>query len=167
MPSLQFAKWTALLLAVSSNLWLLLWIVGPEDGNWLAHTALFLLYAVAAYLTCFGNYVEALDDPERRSHVTWVHHTFIALFTFSTWLMPVVYFTNILFHEPGEPPILPPALTQSADLIWILCMSLVGAHTPGDVALTVTMALATEEEQALLQRGANSDAPAPKGELQA
>ena len=100
----RFAKWTAILLAASSNFWLLLWIVGPEDGNWFWHTAFFLLYAVASFLTCFGNYLEALDDPARRHYVTRRHHIYYAIFGFTTLLMPTVYFANSARRPPTRPP---------------------------------------------------------------
>jgi len=39
----KFSKVAAILLAVASNFWLLLWIVGPSDNNWNMHTALFMI----------------------------------------------------------------------------------------------------------------------------
>ena len=65
----------------------------------------------------------------------------------------------VLFYDPATPPLLPPALTQSADILWIICMSLIGAETPSDRAITVTIALEELEEKAAMLEGDASDAP--------
>ena len=48
---------------------------------------------------------------------------------------------------------------QSADILWIICMSLIGSETPSDRAITVTIALEELEEKAAMLEGDASDAP--------
>ena len=96
----QFAKYTAISLAFASNCWLLLWVVGPEDGNWKGHTGLFVFYAAASYLACLGNYVEMRYGP-RKAVIETKHTVFIAVYGFAALFLPTVYFIDLIWSCAG------------------------------------------------------------------
>ena len=73
----HFSNYACIQLALASNFWLLLWLLGPSstgtpetgtlapaDTNdvpgWFVHTGLFVFYAAGSYLACLGNYLESL-----------------------------------------------------------------------------------------------------------
>lgn len=141
-----FAKWSAIALAFASNCWLLLWVVGPEDGNWKGHTALFVFYAAASYLACLGNYVEMRYGT--RAHVIETKHTaFILAYGLAALFLPTVYFIDLIWYERGEKPVLPPWVTQTADILWILCVMQITVYTPPDAPLRQIIELIPDEEE--------------------
>ena len=142
-----FAKYSAMLLALASNCWLLLWVVGPEDDDWVGHTALFVLYAAGSYLACLGNYLEVRGG--RRRHVVLRRHTaFIVVYGVATVFLPAVYFIDLIWHEPGAGPVLPAAATQTADVVWMVCVWLTQWLMPPDLPLRMTMELVADEAEA-------------------
>jgi len=142
-----FAKWTPIMLAFSSNAWLLLWIIGPADGNWNAHTALFMIYAVSSYLVCMGNYLEMRWGP--RSHVIRRQHTiFIVVYGFGSLLLPICYGIDLALYEPGTDPPVPPWLTQTSDFVWMGCIMFITVFTPPDLPLKLTVELVPDSTDA-------------------
>jgi len=142
-----FAKFSAILLALSSNTWLLLWIVGPTDGNWAAHTGLFMLFAVASQLSCLGNYLEARTDPKRASKITKQQVAFQWVYGLVTTYIALAYVIACFLADPDSPPAVPAWVTQSADIVWLICQGAVLDMTPADLPLTMILRLATEEEE--------------------
>jgi len=141
----QFASVSAVVLALASNCWLLLWVVGPEDGNWWGHTALFVFYAAGSYLTCLGNFLEVRFSS--RAHVIERQHKiFIGCYTFAVVFLPFCYATNLALYKEGQPPALPPWVTQASDVVWLGCVMFITSFTPPDVPLRQTMELATERD---------------------
>jgi len=96
-----FSASACALLAVASNLWLLLWLLGPastgklnqvgpltpvktEDvSSWFLHTGLFIIYASGSYLACLGNYLEVTLGNSGRGSVGTKHTVFIAVYGFA------------------------------------------------------------------------------------
>ena len=60
--------------AGASVLWLLLWSVGPPDGRWSEHLAIFSACIVLRYVCALGNYLEnAFGSPRQRKRVLRKH----------------------------------------------------------------------------------------------
>ena len=140
-----FAVVTGYLVALSSNAWLLLWLIGPPDGNWTMHTFLFFFYISAMYLALLGNYLEA--DPT----VVETRHT-IFLFTFgaASVLLIAVCVAQGAFEDInrkldvfGNPSIsfLPWWVTEAVNFFWFPQLFVVTAFTPPDKPLKLTLEL--------------------------
>ena len=130
----RFASFTTLWLAFASNCWLLLWVLGPastgmlETGplmpasdsdlpSWFFHTGLFVFYASGSYLACLGNYLESrLGGP--LGEIKRKHTIFIGVYGFAVAFLTAVYSFSIWKYRQGQPPALPPYVTQSADILW-------------------------------------------------
>ena len=150
-----FAVVTGFLVALSSNTWLLLWLIGPPDGNWKVHTVLFLFYLSAMYLALLGNYLEA--DPK----VVETRHT-VFLFTFgaATVLLPAVYLTQGAFKDIdrkddvfefyffGNPStsFMPWWVTEAVNFFWLAQLFVVTAFTPPDKPLKLTLDLDADSD---------------------
>ena len=77
-------------LALASNAWLLLWLIGPptadprhlepaEDAEpWMKHTGLFFFYAASSWLACLGNFFESAFSADFAKHVETKHKLFSA-----------------------------------------------------------------------------------------
>ena len=78
-----FATITAYAHGFAALLWLLLWSVGPPDGRWDWHLAIFSFAIGCRYLCSLGNYIENRfsDDESQRKRVTRHHTIFIATCT--------------------------------------------------------------------------------------
>ena len=146
----RFAIVADIMLAISSNTWLLLWIIGPTDGNWLMHTALFIFFAVASQWSCLGNYLEARSEPKRYATITWTMTWFQVFYGWTTTFIALAYFSALALAVPGQEPAIPAWVTQSVDIVWLICQSLVGHFEPKDVPLKLTVELVSEEEESLL-----------------
>ena len=150
-----FAVVTGFLVALSSNTWLLLWLVGPTDDNWKAHILLFLFYLSAMYLALLGNYLEA--DPK----VVETRHT-VFLFTFgaASVLLPAVYLTQSAFKDIdrkddvfefyffGNPStsFLPWWVTEAVNFFWFPQLFVVTAFTPPDKPLKLRLELDADSD---------------------
>ena len=94
----SFAMWSVLSHAMSSNLWLLLWLIGPPggaNGNWWVHTGLFMLFAFTGMLQSVGNYLEVKHGP-RSFVVTKAHTYFICTYAAATTYIALMYFLALL-----------------------------------------------------------------------
>lgn len=156
------ASCSATFLAIASNVWMVLWIVGPTDGNWNAHTAVFIVYAAACYLATLGNYIETrFGDSGRRAHViNWKHNLFLAIYTFATILLPACYITDLAMYKPGRSPPVPPWLTQTSDFLWMGCVMFITSFTPPDEPLKVVTELVTVDELEELESAGSVARPA-------
>eukprot|EP00316_Scyphosphaera_apsteinii_P023754 CAMPEP_0119325422 /NCGR_PEP_ID=MMETSP1333-20130426/65759_1 /TAXON_ID=418940 /ORGANISM="Scyphosphaera apsteinii, Strain RCC1455" /LENGTH=328 /DNA_ID=CAMNT_0007333403 /DNA_START=58 /DNA_END=1044 /DNA_ORIENTATION=+ len=135
-----FATFASYLLAVASNCWLLLWSIGPDDGNWNWHTVIFLLYAVASYLACLSNYLETRFSINN-SDVKTKHTVFVILYGCSAFAMVVIYTVDLAYHHPDKPPALPWYITQTADLVWVGCVINITFGTPPEPPLKLTLCI--------------------------
>lgn len=144
----KFAKFTAMLLAIASNTWLLLWLIGPPDQNWNMHTAIFLFYAIAMYLAYIGNFIEMYCSP-RKSFITNKHCAFAFGYTFASILIATCYIIDCALYKPGQEPPVPPWLTGASDWIWMFFLSSVASLTPPDVPLRVEVTIAKEGDTEL------------------
>lgn len=152
-------KSASIWLALSSNVWLLLWLIGPNadqpkdsDGpvmkNWFGHTGIFINYLMALYLASLMNYLEVRTGP--RSHVVETKHTaFIIIYGISGTYLTVVYFYDLLMYEFGRKPALPPIFTQAADIFWMACMGSIKSFLPPEQALKMTVEVLSDAELAL------------------
>jgi hypothetical protein len=150
-----FATVSAILLAVASNVWLLLWSIGPNDGNWTGHTAIFVFYALSSYAAVLGNYLEVRAT--NRAEIRVRHTVFVALYAFAAVFLTTLYFTDIGTFVPCPwanatmitvseqlecaPPTIPPWLTQTSDVLWMVCVVMITKFTPKDSAVVMTTTL--------------------------
>merc|ERR1712217_606635 len=141
----KFANGSAIFLAVASNVWLLLWLIGPNDLNWNGHTAIFLCYAVGSYGACLGNYLEIRLGP-LSSNVQVKHTAFMVTYTLGAIFLPCCYLIDLATYKPSKAPTVPPWLTQSSDIVWMLCVMAITSGTPKDRPLRITMETAMEED---------------------
>ena len=74
----RFSLCTAFLHGFAAMIWMLLWQVGPPDGRWAAHLALFTTAVGFRYLCTLGNYVEGrFGKAYEQGLVTSKHTVFI------------------------------------------------------------------------------------------
>ena len=161
----EFSKWASIALALSANFWLLLWVIGPvgdktedglpgEHGNWLGHTALFILYAVCTYLATLGNFLEIRASPLGKN-ITTKHNVYIIVFGISSLWLPTVYLWALFMAEPGTPPPLPAWVTQTADFFWLGSIMSMDWGSPKDYPLLQEIKLLEPEDaQGLLEEDA-------------
>ena len=187
----SFATWSVIAHALSSNFWLLLWLIGPpggKNGNWWVHTALFMAFAFTGMLQSVGNYLEVRYGP-RAHKIKWSHTIFIYTYAAATTYIALMYFLALLGYTinencrlslvrdsgmspedasyancggtnesifklvtaEGKPSVLSTVLTQLADVVWMVCMAMVGQFTPEDTPLKIEIKLdETEDEQPML-----------------
>jgi len=124
----RFSLVTTYLHGTASMLWMALWLVGPPDGRWEAHLAIFAAAAGLRYLCTLGNYVECrFGRAWELGHVKRKHTVFIALYGFVTMALPVLYFYDVLVYQAqgrvGVDPPLPWWLLEVADCTWMLCLA--------------------------------------------
>jgi len=129
----KFGKCSAILLAVASNFWLLLWLIGPvgqtpgqdlhklDVTKWLLHTGIFMLYAAASYLCALANYLEAVGETSRGS-MDKSSTVFIIVYGCVTVYLVLVYLLDHLTYKEGQPPKVRPFLTHTADIVWMTCV---------------------------------------------
>ena len=97
--------------AGASVLWLLLWSVGPPDGRWSEHLAIFSACIVLRYVCALGNYIEnAFGSPRQRKRVLRKHTVHVTIYGLVTVILPVLYFADILIYKAQnrqgiDPPI--------------------------------------------------------------
>ena len=147
----RFASTSAVVLALSTCFWLLLWVIGPEDNNWVGHTGIFVMYAAGSYLACLGNYLESRYGPFAKAGSVERRHTvFIVVYGFAALHLPTVYFYDlIIYYSRGDMrggPALPPWVTQSADFIWMGCVMSITSFTPKEELLKQTFELVPDDE---------------------
>lgn len=161
----RFAYFTTWALAIASNLWLLLWIVGPaqshyteaksevhwdpETGSspkltfWLAHVALFVIYALCSYMAVLANYLEVKFSP-RSTVLETKHGAFIIVYGASLVFLLVTYGYCIWEFEHGHPAKLPAPVMYAAVLIWMACMGNGSNYTAPEIPLKISVVMATD-----------------------
>jgi hypothetical protein len=133
-----------------------------EVDAWFLHTGLFVFYAGGSYLACLGNYFEVRYGSN--GHTVRTKHTaFTGVYGFAAAFLVAVYFFDILEcaappclllaralalnmgarcvrgrYEAGQPPALPPWMTQSADVLWMGCVMSISAYLPAEPPLKQT-----------------------------
>lgn len=127
----RFALVTAWGHGVASMLWMLLWQVGPNDGRWSAHLGIFSTAICLRYLSSLGNYVEARFGRPTSSgagRVETKHTVFIIVYGIVTFMLPVLYFYDIIVYRAegrvGVDPPLPWWLLHAFDMAWMICIIL-------------------------------------------
>jgi len=151
-----FSSFAACFLALASNLWLLLWIIGPganqprdNDGphlaHWMLHTGIFVTYAAASFMAQLGNVLEVMEGPDKDT-VTNRHRIFIGVYGVSLGYLVLVYGYDLYMYRHGQPPALPGAFTQIADIFWVGCLAAVTSNTPNERPLKITMEVMDDEE---------------------
>lgn len=152
----RFATFTSSCLALASNFWLLLWLIGPndddpydEDGpnmkNWFLHTGIFVSYGSAAYLAALGNYLE-VKFGKTVDTVKWQSTAYIIVYGVCLGYLVLVYFYDLIMFENGRPPALDPFFTQLADILWMLTFSNINRYLPLEPPLKITHELGTMKD---------------------
>lgn len=143
-----FNTFTTYAMALSSNLWLCLWIIGPNpkdpvgadtDGPeilwWSLHTGVFVFYAGSKYNAYLGNLLEIRLGPQKAS-VKVKHTVFTIVYGLSVGYLLMVYGHSLYYHEPGKGPVLGSGhFTQIADIVWIVCVICVSSYLPKEPPL--------------------------------
>ena len=101
--SQRFALYTSILHGFASLLWLLLWVVGPPDGRWAAHLAIFTTAVLFRYLCTLGNYIESRFG-ENQFRVKPYHTYFICFYGFVTFSLPCLYFYDVIGYQIQRAP---------------------------------------------------------------
>jgi hypothetical protein len=161
-----FVTFTCWFMAFASNLWLLLWLIGPanthytEDPNdltwethekgmlaWMTHIGLFGIYTLACFMAVLGNYLEVRFSP--RSTVLKPKHTaFVIIYGCSVFYLIFVYMYAITLYELGEPPATGSMYpTYIADFVWELCTLAVPFFTAPEIPLKITVEMANEDPE--------------------
>ena len=135
----RFSTITAYNLALASCFTLLLWLIGPNDGNWLIHTMIFVYYAISSYLAALGNYLEAASGPWKHMIET-KHRVYIVTYGLSLASLAVVYPTNTFVVDVA------PALFQIADAVWLIHMLVEQKFAPPQPPMRITVELVLGEE---------------------
>mmetsp|Transcript_59815 Transcript_59815/g.177668 ORF Transcript_59815/g.177668 Transcript_59815/m.177668 type:complete len:317 (-) Transcript_59815:222-1172(-) len=124
----RFSLVTTYLHGIASMMWLLLWLVGPPDGRWEVHLAIFSAALGFRYLCTLGNYVEnRFGKAFEKGHVNTSHTLFIIVYGLVVAVLPVLYFVDITVYaaegRTGIDPPLPWQLLQTFDILWMGCLS--------------------------------------------
>lgn len=124
----RFSLATTYLHGVASMLWMLLWVVGPQDGRWASHLGFFAAAIVFRYLCTLGNFVECYwSEAGARLIVERKHKVFIVVYGVATTLLPMVYFTNVAVYRSegreGRDPLIPWQVSQALDVLWVACLA--------------------------------------------
>ena len=113
----------------------------------LVHTGLFIFYATGSYLSCLGNYLEAaygnyggLADPVEPRHTR-----FVIVYGSACLFLASVYCYDLIEYEVGQPPALPGFVTQTADIIWIICVMNITSYLPPEPNLLMTTVVLENE----------------------
>eukprot|EP00931_Biecheleriopsis_adriatica_P014251 TRINITY_DN11597_c0_g1_i1.p1 TRINITY_DN11597_c0_g1~~TRINITY_DN11597_c0_g1_i1.p1 ORF type:complete len:284 (+),score=27.39 TRINITY_DN11597_c0_g1_i1:70-921(+) len=127
-----------LLYALSATCMSLIFLVGPPDGRWAWHTAIFVQLIVFRFLAVLARFVKVPDPPLTCT-------VFIAIYGSLSVLLPFLYFVNILIYEiegrTGVAPVIPAWITMTCDYAWFLCLPLTTYFMPETSSLRVELAL--------------------------
>jgi hypothetical protein len=146
----NFSRAASYALALSSNLWLCLWLIGPnpedpygkgedEDGPeifwWSLHTGIFVFMAGAEYFAFLGLILDIATSP-RSDSISTKHWAFIVVYGYCCAYLLFVYGYNLAFHDgKGAPAIGSGAWTQISDILWMACLSSTSAFLPAEPPL--------------------------------
>mmetsp|Transcript_45451 Transcript_45451/g.119934 ORF Transcript_45451/g.119934 Transcript_45451/m.119934 type:complete len:254 (+) Transcript_45451:319-1080(+) len=139
----RFSLVTTYLHGIASMMWLLLWLVGPPDGRWEVHLAIFSAALGFRYLCTLGNYVEnRFGKAFEKGHVNTSHTLFIIVYGLVVAVLPVLYFVDITVYaaegRTGIDPPLPWQLLQTFDILWMGCLSASTAMSVPEPPIIVT-----------------------------
>eukprot|EP00931_Biecheleriopsis_adriatica_P119569 TRINITY_DN9479_c3_g1_i1.p1 TRINITY_DN9479_c3_g1~~TRINITY_DN9479_c3_g1_i1.p1 ORF type:complete len:558 (-),score=76.75 TRINITY_DN9479_c3_g1_i1:85-1758(-) len=135
-------------LGLSSNLWLCLWLLGPNpedplgdlDGPeifwWSVHTFIFVFMAGSEYFTYLGLLLDIGMGP-RSEVVTTKQKIFALVYGYCCGYLLFVYGYNLAFHDKGSGV---PALgsgfwTQISDIMWMACVISISNFLPDEPPL--------------------------------
>jgi len=152
----KFSNWSV---AFASNLWLVLWLVGPTSGQpeevswdidhgkmhgWGAHIMLFGLYTICTSMSVLGSYLEVRFS-SRSSVIEPKHTAFVVILLFTSFYLIAVYMYNFFLYEMGKPPALGSMYpTMVADILWTFCLTLYPVCAVPEVPLKITVEMATD-----------------------
>lgn len=71
----------------------------------------------------------------------------MVVYTIGAAFLPICYITDLATFVPGSPPTVPPWLTQTSDIVWMLCVSFITMFTPRDRPLRMTTELVSDVEE--------------------
>lgn len=125
----RFSLVTTYLHGLASMGWMLLWLVGPPDGQWAAHLAIFSTAVAFRYLCQLGNYVECRWGKAWESgHVKRSHTVYIVSYGLVSLCLPILYFIDVIMYEAqgrtGVDPPIPLAIIQTLDVVWMVLVAL-------------------------------------------
>jgi len=148
----RFSLFTSYMHAAAAVGWLLLWSVGPPDGNWLVHLIIFSTCVMLRYLCTLGNYIESrFGDARQRLRVTRKHTIFIAFYGVVTGILPILYFTDVVIyrkeHRSGVDPPIPWPVVFTFDMLWCLCLGLVTRTSVPEPPIQITRKILQFDEE--------------------
>ena len=148
----RFSLVTAYLHGVAAVLWLLLWSVGPPDGNWAMHLAIFSVAVVCRYLCALGNYVEARFGVAYEQGLVQPRHTrFIVAYGLIVLALPTLYFYDVAVYalegRVGVDPPLPWWLLQALDISWCVALSMSSRLSVPEPPLHITRRVLEFEDE--------------------
>jgi len=144
-----FSTSTAYALGLSSNIWLCLWILGPNPADppgldldgpeifwWSVHTGIFVFQASAEYLT-YLSLLLSVHCSTRSETVTTMQKVFAAVYGYCCVYLVFVYGYNLAFHEvdSGMPALGSGFWTQAADVVWMACVICISSFLPQEPPL--------------------------------
>ena len=148
----RFALVTAYAHAVAAVFWLLLWSIGPPDGNWTAHLAIFSVCVFFRYLCTLGNYVEQrFGDARQMKRVRLKHTVFVCFYGAVTALLPILYFTDVIVCRAqgrvGVDPPIPWPILQVLDLVWCACLAMTNFFAVPEPPIQITRKILQFDEE--------------------
>ena len=132
-------------LLVASICFQLLWLTVPrwdtssssttDVTGWAVHTGVFLLFVITKQWVYVFSYVESAYSPH--TTVEPKHKLFAVAYGLAVSLMVLCYAADLALYTPGQPPPVPPLITQAANVLWFLCVLSASFFTPLDPPLVV------------------------------
>jgi len=132
----RFVVYTGICLALASNVWMLLWLIGPANDKpgevanmapWFVHMSIFVGYEVCKYV---ANWAAFIDLYSRRNDIQQAQVIFMAIMGISLLYMVFVYFYDLLQYQKGQPPALPPILIRIANITYFGCLLVLNSFKP-------------------------------------
>ena len=147
-----FALTTAYLYGIAAVLWLLLWQLGPPNGDWISHLSIFSTCIICRYMCTLGNYVEqAYGNALQRKRVQPKHTVHVVVYGLITCVLPLLYFTDIVIynaqHRTGVDPPIHWVVIQIGDLIWVACLALSNAMAVPEPPIQITRKILQFDEE--------------------
>ena len=161
----RFAYNANLLLALSSNVFLCIFLLGPASNGsvhavslsapltrldvtaWSSHMFVWGLTVVAWYLVCVGSWVQhRYGSAFSRAQVSPGFTLYVATYSAVILYFLGVYSYTFARFEVGQPPVLPWYVTQVADVLQLACFLLTPLMIPNGPKLLVRTKLAAEGE---------------------
>jgi hypothetical protein len=134
-----FSLVTGYFYAFANFLFLLIWVLAAQK-YWKFHTMIFMLFAVAGYMACLGNYLEVANGPHKYQ-IQPKHTIYLVVYGVATLGIPVVY--GALISGIRFPLIVP----QMTDAVWMLCTFSTLWGTPPEPPLKMTCELVSSDDE--------------------